>query len=215
MLRSTRPTTVILAAAKVGGIQANADTLLDFLEDNLQIQLSVLGAAHRLKIPRLLFLGSSCIYPRLAPKLIREESLLTGPLEPTNDGYAIAKICGIMQVRSVRKQLRLPWISAMLTNLYGPNDNFDPETSHVLPALCRRSHEAKILGAASITVWGTGAPRPASFLHADDLADACLFLLERYDGESPVNVRVGSDLSIAELARLICTVVGFGGELRF
>src|SRR5262249_49638344 len=175
---------VVLAAARVGGIWANATQPADFISDNLRIQVNVLDAAARHGVERLLFLGSSCIYPRLAPQPIPESALLTGPLEPTNDAYAIAKIAGILQVQAMRRQHALPYISAMPTNLYGPGDSFSTTGSHVLPALLRRFHEAKVSGAPSVTLWGTGTPR-REFLHVDDLARACLALLESYDDPEP------------------------------
>ncbi|MFD5826120.1 GDP-L-fucose synthase family protein [Lentzea sp. NPDC060358] len=213
-LRRHRPEVVVVAAARVGGIAANSAAPADFLSDNLRIQLSIMDAARALRVPRLLFLGSSCIYPRDCPQPIHESALLTGPLEKTNEAYAIAKIAGVTQVRSVRTQDGLPWISAMPTNLYGPGDGFDPERSHVLAALLRRFDEAVREGAGSVTVWGTGTPR-REFLHVDDLAEACLVLLERYDGDAPVNIGTGVDLTIAELAELVATTVGFQGRIRF
>jgi len=209
-----RPATVVLAAAKVGGILANSTYPADFLSDNLRIQVNVLDAAARSGTTRLVFLGSSCIYPKHAPQPIREESLLTGPLEPTNDAYAIAKISGVLHVQALRRQLGLHYISAMPTNLYGPGDNFDPTGSHVLPGLLRRFHEAVQIGAREVVVWGTGTPR-REFLHVDDLARACVHLLEHYDEPEPINVGVGEDLSIRELAELVADVVGFDGTLRF
>ncbi|SEL64424.1 GDP-L-fucose synthase [Blastococcus sp. DSM 46786] len=209
-----RPATVILAAAKVGGILANSTYPADFLSDNLRIQVNVLDAAARHGSTKLLFLGSSCIYPKFAPQPIREDSLLTGPLEPTNDAYAIAKIAGVLHVQALRRQYGLHYISAMPTNLYGPGDNFHPTGSHVLPALIRRFDEAARSGASSVTVWGTGAPR-REFLHVDDLARACVHLLEHYDEPEPVNIGVGEDLSIREIAELVAEVVGFQGELEF
>lgn len=211
-LVKTRPDVVVLAAARVGGILANDRYSADFLSENLRIQLNVMDAARELAVNRLMFLGSSCIYPKLAPQPIHEDSLLTGPLEPTNDAYAIAKIAGIMQVQSVRKQDGLRWISAMPTNLYGPGDNFDPEKSHVLPAMIRRFHEAKQDGLDQVVVWGTGTPR-REFLHADDLASALIHLLEHYDDPQTINVGVGSDISIRELAELVADVVGFDGTI--
>jgi GDP-L-fucose synthase len=207
----TKPKYVVLAAAKVGGILANNTYPLDFLSDNLRIQLNVMDAAREHGVERLMFLGSSCIYPKFAEQPIREDSLLTGHLEPTNDAYAIAKISGIMQVQAVRRQYGLPWISAMPTNLYGPNDNFSPQGSHVLPALIRRYDEAVKSGADTVTNWGTGTPR-REFLHADDLADAVLHLMEHYDGPSQVNVGTGTDVTIKEIAETIASVVGFEGE---
>lgn len=212
--QSVEPRYVVLAAAKVGGILANNTFPVDFLSDNLRIQLNVLDGALSVGVERLLFLGSSCIYPKFAPQPIREESLLCGPLEPTNDAYAIAKIAGIMQVQAVRRQFGLPWISAMPTNLYGPNDNFSPTGSHVLPALIRRYDEAAVSDAESVTNWGTGSPR-REFLHVDDMADACLHLLEHYDGPEQVNVGSGTDVTIKELAELVSDVVGFAGETRW
>lgn len=206
-----QPRYVVLAAAKVGGILANSTYPVDFLSDNIRIQVNVLDAARELDVERLLFLGSSCIYPKFAEQPIREESLLTGHLEPTNDAYAIAKIAGILHVQAVRRQYGLPWISAMPTNLYGPNDNFSPTGSHVLPALIRRYDEAASSGASSVTNWGTGNPR-REFLHADDMADACLHLLEHYDGPEQVNVGSGTDVTIREIAETIASVVGYRGE---
>ncbi|MGY1631554.1 GDP-L-fucose synthase family protein [Geodermatophilus sp. SYSU D01186] len=209
-----RPATVVMAAAKVGGILANDTFPADFLSDNLRMQVNVFDAAVRHGVARLLFLGSSCIYPKHAPQPIREDSLLTGPLEPTNDAYAIAKIAGVLHVQALRRQHGVHYISAMPTNLYGPGDNFHPTHSHVLPGLIRRFHEAKEQSAQSVTVWGTGTPR-REFLHVDDLARACLFLLDHYDGPRPVNVGVGEDLSIRELAQLVADVVGYRGALEF
>jgi GDP-L-fucose synthase len=207
----TQPRYVVLAAAKVGGILANSTYPVDFLSDNVRIQVNVLDAARESEVQRLLFLGSSCIYPKFAEQPIREDSLLCGPLEPTNDAYAIAKIAGIMHVQAVRRQYGLPWISAMPTNLYGPNDNFSPAGSHVLPALIRRYEEARTTGAESVTNWGTGSPR-REFLHADDMADACLHLLEHYDGPQQVNVGSGHDVTIRELAEIIAEAVGYEGQ---
>ncbi|MFD5905548.1 GDP-L-fucose synthase family protein [Streptomyces microflavus] len=211
-LRDIRPDAVVLAAAKVGGIMANSTYPVQFLEDNLRIQLSVIAGAHAARTERLLFLGSSCIYPRLAPQPIREESLLTGELEPTNEAYALAKIAGIVQTQSYRRQYGASYISAMPTNLYGPGDNFDLETSHVLPALIRRFHEAQRDGAEEVTLWGSGSPR-REFLHVDDLAAACVRLLEAYDGDAPVNIGCGEDLTIRELARIITEVTGYQGRI--
>ncbi|GAA3655619.1 GDP-L-fucose synthase [Streptomyces sp. S1A] len=213
-LRDTRPDAVVLAAAKVGGIMANSTHPVQFLEDNLRIQLGVIGGAHAAGVRRLLFLGSSCIYPKHAEQPIAESALLTGPLEPTNQAYAVAKIAGIVQVQSYRRQFGASYISAMPTNLYGPGDNFDPETSHVLPALIRRFHEAREKGAEEVVLWGTGSPR-REFLHVDDLAAACEVLLRRYDGDEPVNVGCGEDLTIRELAGLVASVVGYGGRISF
>jgi GDP-L-fucose synthase len=209
-----RPTYVVLAAAKVGGILANNTYPHDFLSENLQIQLNVMDAALEQRVERLLFLGSSCIYPKLAPQPIHEDSLLTGHLEPTNDAYAIAKIAGILQVQATRRQHGLPWISAMPTNLYGPGDNFSPTGSHVLPALIRRYDEARRDGLDHVTNWGTGQPR-REFLHVDDMADACLHLLEHYDGPQQVNVGTGKDATIAEIAALVAEATGFEGETRW
>jgi len=203
-----------MAAAKVGGILANNTYPADFISENLRMQVNVLDAAARRGVTRLLFLGSSCIYPKMAPQPIREDSRLTGPLEETNDAYAIAKIAGVLQVQALRRQHGVRFISAMPTNLYGPGDNFHPTNSHVLLALIRRFHEAKEQGAGSVTVWGTGTPR-REFLHVDDLARACLFLLERYDEAGPINIGVGEDLSIRELAEMIADIVGYRGALRF
>jgi GDP-L-fucose synthase len=207
----TRPRYVVLAAAKVGGILANDSRPVEFLSDNLRIQTNVLDAALEQRVERLLFLGSSCIYPRLAPQPIREDSLLTGHLEPTNDAYAIAKIAGILGVQAVRREYGLPWISAMPTNLYGPGDNFSPTGSHVLPALIRRYDEARAGGAPTVTNWGSGSPR-REFLHVDDLADACLHLLEHYDDGVQVNVGTGRDATIAEIAEIVAAAVGYEGE---
>ncbi|WP_281281142.1 GDP-L-fucose synthase family protein [Aeromicrobium piscarium] len=209
-----KPAYVALAAAKVGGILANNTYPVDFLSDNLRIQLNVMDAAREQGVERMIFLGSSCIYPKYAEQPIREDSLLTGHLEPTNDAYAIAKIAGIMQVQAVRRQYGLPWISAMPTNLYGPNDNFSPKGSHVLPALIRRYDEAAREEADSVTNWGTGNPR-REFLHVDDLADAVLYLMEHYDGPSQVNVGTGSDVTIREIAETIGHVVGFEGATEW
>jgi len=210
-LAETRPRYVVLAAAKVGGILANDTYPVEFLSDNLRIQTNVMDAALEQRVERLLFLGSSCIYPRLAPQPIREDSLLTGPLEATNDAYAIAKIAGILGVQAVRREFGLPWISAMPTNLYGPGDNFSPTGSHVLPALIRRYDEARTTRAPSVTNWGSGSPR-REFLHVDDLADACLHLLEHYDGPGQVNVGTGKDATIAEIAGLVAEAVGYAGR---
>jgi GDP-L-fucose synthase len=209
-----RPEVVVLAAARVGGIMANANEPADFLSDNLRIQVNVLDAAAEHGVERLLFLGSSCIYPRLAEQPIREDALLTGHLEPTNDAYAIAKIAGIMQVQALRRQHGLHYISAMPTNLYGPGDNFDLERSHVLPAVLRRFHEAREAGAPHVKLWGSGTPR-REFLHVDDLARACLFLLEHYDDPQTINIGVGEDLPIRELAELVARVVGYQGQIRW
>ena len=212
--RETKPRYVALAAAKVGGIMANNTYPHDFLSVNVQIQVNVMDAAQEVGVERLLFLGSSCIYPKLAPQPITEDTLLTGYLEPTNDAYAIAKIAGIMQVQAIRRQHGMPWISAMPTNLYGPGDNFSPTGSHVLPALIRRYDEAVVTGADHVENWGTGSPR-REFLHVDDMADACLHLLEHYDGPAQVNVGTGTDVTIREIAEAVARVVGFEGETRW
>ncbi|MDQ1174262.1 GDP-L-fucose synthase [Microbacterium testaceum] len=213
-MAEAKPKYVVLAAAKVGGILANSTYPVDFLSDNMRIQVNVLDAALKNDVERVLFLGSSCIYPKFAEQPIREDSLLTGHLEPTNDAYAIAKIAGILQTQAVRRQYGLPWISAMPTNLYGPNDNFSPKGSHVLPALIRRYDEAAKAGASSVTNWGTGTPR-REFLHADDMAAACLHLMEHYDGPDQVNVGTGSDVTIREIAETIARVTGFAGETEW
>ena len=210
----TRPTHVVMAAARVGGILANSTYPADFLSDNLRIQVNVLDAAARTGVDRLLFLGSSCIYPKFAPQPISEDSLLTGPLEPTNEAYAIAKIAGIMQVQALRRQHGVSFISAMPTNLYGPGDNFDLVGSHVLPAMLRKMHEAKVSGAASVTMWGTGSPR-REFLHVDDLAQAVLHLLEHYDEPQTINVGVGHDLTVRALADLVAATVDYEGQLEW
>lgn len=209
-----KPDYVFLAAAKVGGIMANNIYRAEFLMDNLQIQNNVIDAAHKTGTEKLLFLGSSCIYPKLAPQPLKEEYLLTGPLEPTNEPYAIAKIAGIKLCESYRSQYGANFISAMPTNLYGPNDNYDLNNSHVLPAMIRKFHEAREEGREYMELWGTGSPL-REFLHVDDLADACYFLMQEYDGSEHVNVGVGEDLSIRELAELIKTVVGYEGEIKW
>lgn len=209
-MSTSKPRYVILAAAKVGGILANSTFPVEFLSENLQIQTNVMDAALAAGVERLLFLGSSCIYPKLAPQPIQESALLTGLLEPTNDAYAIAKIAGIIQVKSIRKQYGLPWISAMPTNLYGPGDNFTPGKSHVLPALISRYVEATANNSPSVMNWGTGSPR-REFLHSEDAAAACLHLMENYDGDEHVNVGTGTDVSIKELAALISDAVGYEG----
>lgn len=209
-----KPRYVVLAAAKVGGILANSTYPVDFLSDNLRIQVNVLDAALKHGVERLLFLGSSCIYPKYADQPIREEDLLTGHLESTNDAYAIAKIAGIMQIQAIRRQYGLPWISAMPTNLYGPGDNFSPEGSHVLPAMIRRYEEAVRCGRTTVTNWGTGSPR-REFLHVDDMSAACLHLLEHYDGPDQVNVGTGVDISIRELADIVAKNVGFEGTMEW
>lgn len=209
-----KPKYVALAAARVGGIMANSTYPVDFLSDNLRIQVNVLDAAREAEVERLLFLGSSCIYPKFAGQPIREEELLCGPLEPTNDAYAIAKIAGVLHVQAVRRQYGLPWISAMPCNLYGPNDDFSPTGSHVMPALIRRYEEAHKSCAASVTNWGTGSPR-REFLHVDDMADACFHLLENYDGPQQVNVGGGIELTIMELAEMVAAIVGYDGETHW
>lgn len=209
-----QPEYVLLAAAKVGGIQANNVYRADFLQDNLLIQCNVIGASHRHGVRKLLFLGSSCIYPKLAPQPIKEEYLLTGPLEPTNEPYALAKIAGLKLCEAYRDQHGSSFITAMPTNLYGPNDNYDLHSSHVLPALLRKFTEAVQLGMPQVEVWGSGTPR-REFLHVDDLADACLHLLLHYDGREPVNVGTGQDLTIRELAELVAQLTGFTGRLVF
>ncbi|KQR05992.1 GDP-fucose synthetase [Arthrobacter sp. Leaf145] len=214
LFAETKPRYVVLAAAKVGGILANNTYPVDFLSENLRIQVNVLDAAREHGTERLLFLGSSCIYPKFAEQPIREDSLLTGHLEPTNDAYAIAKIAGIMHVQAMRRQYGLPWISAMPTNLYGPGDNFSPTGSHVLPALIRRYDEAAASGAETVTNWGSGSPR-REFLHVDDMAAACLHLLENYDGPEQVNVGTGSDVTIKELAEIVARIVGYTGQIEW
>jgi len=209
-----KPEVVIFAAAKVGGIKANNDQPVEFLLENLRVQNNVIAAAHENGARKLLFLGSSCIYPKLAPQPIPETALLSGPLEPTNEAYAIAKIAGVKLCQAFSREYGANFVSAMPTNLYGPNDNFDLETSHVLAALLRKAYEAKKSSARELVVWGTGTPR-REFLHADDCASACLFLLEKYDSPEIVNVGCGEDISIRELAELVCQVVGFDGELSW
>ena len=211
-LANEKPDAVIIAAAKVGGIHANDSYPVEFLSENLQIESNVMDAAHATGIPHLLFLGSSCVYPKLAQQPIKEEYLLTGELEKTNEAYALAKISGLKLVQAYRKQYGHQWISAMPTNMYGPGDNFDLENSHVLPALIRKLHEAKTRGNDSVTLWGTGSPK-REFLHSDDLGRACLFLLENYDGEVAINVGVGEDISIKDLAEMIKGVVEFQGDI--
>lgn len=210
-MQRERPDAVFLAAARVGGIMANSTYPVDFLRDNLLIETAVIDAAHAAGVGKLLFLGSSCIYPKHAPQPIREDALLTGPLEPTNQWYAVAKIAGIMLTQAYRQQHGCDFISAMPTNLYGPGDNFDPQASHVLPALIRKVHEAKATG-APVTLWGTGSPL-REFMHVDDCADACVFLMKTYSGAEHVNIGVGSEISIRDAARLIMTVLGHDGEL--
>lgn len=211
-LLDARPDAVVMAAARVGGILANASYPVDFLHQNLMIEANLFAAAHAADVERFLFLGSSCIYPKLADQPITEDALLTGPLEPTNEWYAIAKIAGIKLAQAYRRQFGRDYISAMPANLYGPGDNFDLRSSHVLPALIRKAHEARIADAASIEIWGTGSPR-REFLHADDCADALVHLLMHYSGASHVNVGSGEDLTILELARMVCAAVGFEGQI--
>jgi GDP-L-fucose synthase len=209
-----RPTIVIVAAAKVGGIKANNDFPVEFLLENLRIQNNVVRSAYESGVRKLLFVGSACIYPKFAPQPIPETSLLDGPLEPTNEAYAIAKIAGIKLCQAYSREYEANFISAMPTNLYGPDDNFDLETSHVLPALVRKAHEAKVRKDQKLIVWGTGQPR-REFLHVDDLASACVLILEKYDSPEIINVGCGEDISIRQLAELICDVVGFDGELAW
>lgn len=209
-----KPAVVILAAARVGGIKANSDLPVEFLLENIQIQNNVIRAAHESGVRKLLFLGSSCIYPKQAPQPIPETALLTGPLEPTNEAYAIAKIAGIRLCQAYAREYGANFISAMPTNLYGPNDNFDLLSAHALPALLRKAHEAKKRGEREMVVWGSGQPR-REWLYIDDAVDACVFLLEKYDSADVINVGTGEDISIRELAELICDVVGFQGDLAW
>ncbi len=211
-LEKQRPKIMVIAAARVGGILANNSFPAEFLSDNLRIQTNLLDGAHNVGVERLLFLGSSCIYPKFAEQPIKESSLLTGKLEPTNDAYAIAKIAGIIGIQAARRQYGVNWISAMPTNLYGPHDNFDLNSSHVLPALIRRFHEAAKAGDNEVVLWGTGTPR-REFLHVDDLAEALVFLLEHYDDPETINVGTGEDITIRELAELVADTVGFNGEI--
>ena len=213
-MEQERPEIVFAAAARVGGIVANATYPADFLYENLMITANVIHGAYRTGVEKLLYLGSSCIYPRDAAQPIREDELLTGPLEKTNEGYAIAKIAGVKLVETYARQYGCRFVSVMPTNLYGPNDNFDLETSHVLPALIRRIHEAKLEGRSIVTLWGSGRPR-REFLHVDDLADACLTVMQRYDQATPINIGAGSDITIAELAALIAESVGYAGSFSF
>lgn len=212
VIEDVRPDVIFLAAARVGGIAANIAAPTDFLSENLQIQANVMDAAAAKGVPKLVFLGSSCIYPRLAPQPLREEYLMTGPLEPTNEAYAVAKIAGIMHVKAVRQQYGLKWISVMPSNLYGPGDNFHPQKSHVVPGMIRRFHEAKVNGVEEVAVWGTGRAR-RELLFADDFADGTLHALEHFDGSDFINVGSGEDISIAELAALVARVVGYDGTL--
>ncbi len=209
-----KPEYVILAAAKVGGINANNTMPAEFIYQNLMIQNNVIESAHKHKVKKLLFLGSTCIYPKMAPQPIQEDALLTGPLEETNEAYAIAKIAGLEMCKFYKRQYGDNFISCMPTNLYGPNDNFDLKNSHVMPALIRKFHEAKVKGESQVEIWGTGTPL-REFLHVDDMADACVFLLENYDGEQHVNIGTGEEISIGNLAKLIKEVVGFKGEIAF
>jgi GDP-L-fucose synthase len=213
-MAAERPQVVVIAAARVGGILANDSYPVEFLYDNLMIEGNLIHAAHTTGVEKLLFLGSSCIYPRLARQPITEDSLLTGPLEPTNQWYAVAKIAGLKLCQAYRREHGNDFISAMPTNLYGPGDNYDERTSHVLPALIRKAHAAKMSGATHITVWGSGRPR-REFLYVDDLADALVFILTHYSAEPHLNIGAGNDLPIRELAELVCEVVGFKGALRF
>jgi GDP-L-fucose synthase len=213
-VNDTRPDVLLLAAAKVGGIEANRTQQAEFLYDNLMISANAIEAAYRAGVERIVILGSSCVYPREAPQPITESSLLTGPLEPTNEGYAIAKIAALELGKMYRRQYGTDAISLMPSNLYGPHDNYDPGSSHVLAALLRKVHEAKVTGSPTVSVWGTGTPR-REFLHVDDLADATLHTLRHYDGEEHLNVGWGEDISIREVAELICDVLGYDGELAF
>jgi len=209
-----RPDYVFVAAAKVGGIWANASQPVEFLSENLQVELNLINGAQTVPVKKLLFLASSCIYPKLAPQPLREDSLLTGPLEPTNEAYALAKICGIRLCQAYSRQYGANFVSAMPTNLYGPEDNFDLQTSHVLPALIHKFHLAKVGGQPSVTLWGTGSAY-REFLHVDDLAEACLFLMESYDSPELINVGCGEDLAIRDLAALVGRVVGFSGRIEW
>jgi GDP-L-fucose synthase len=213
-LASEKPDAVIIAAAKVGGIMANSTYPVEFLSENLQIETNLIDGAHAAEIDKLLFLGSSCIYPKLAPQPIKEEYLLTGPLEASNEPYALAKISGLKLVQAYRKEYGRQWVSAMPSNVFGPGDNFDEKTSHVLPALIGKFHTAMKAGSKSVTVWGSGTPK-REFMYSEDLASACLFLLEKYNDDSHINVGTGTDLSISELAQTIAEVVGFEGEIHF
>ncbi|WP_063196705.1 GDP-L-fucose synthase [Bradyrhizobium sp. AT1] len=209
-----RPQVIFLAAAKVGGIVANDTQRAEFVYDNIAIAANVIHAAHQNRAEKLMFLGSSCIYPKLAPQPLREEFVLTGPLEPTNEPYAIAKIAGIKMVEAYRNQYGSDFISVMPTNLYGPGDNYHPELSHVVAALIRRFHQAKVSGAQNVVVWGTGMPR-REFLYVDDMADACVHLMKTYSGAELVNIGVGEDINIAEFARIVADIVGYGGAISF
>jgi len=209
-----KPDCVILAAARVGGILANNSYPADFIYDNLMMEANVVDAAYRSGVKKMLALGSTCIYPKMAPQPLREDYLLTGPLEPTNEWYAVAKIAGIKLCQAYRIQYGCNFIAAMPTNLYGPGDNFDLEKSHVMPAMIRKFHEAKVNGSPAVTLWGTGSPR-REFLHVDDMADACIYLLDHYDGGDIVNIGVGDDLPISDLAEMVKSVVGFEGEIIY
>jgi GDP-L-fucose synthase len=213
-IRTESPDAILISAAKVGGIQANDSLPVEFLSENLQIELNLIDGAHAAQIRRVLFLGSSCVYPKLAPQPLKEEYLMSGPLEKTNESYALAKIAGLKLIHAYRKEHGHSWISAMPTNIYGPGDNFDLASSHVIPGLIRRFHEAKVGGAKTVSLWGSGTPR-REFLHTDDLASACLFLLENYDDEVAINVGVGEDISIKDLAGIVQQVVGFDGEISW
>ena len=213
-IKFEKPDAVIVAAAKVGGIGANAKFPVEFLNDNLRIELNLLEASHSAGVPRLLFLGSSCIYPKYSTQPIEESQLLSGYLEPTNEPYAIAKIAGLKMVEAYSKEYSRDWIAAMPTNIYGPNDNFDTSSGHVLPALIRKFHEAKTSNLSKVTLWGTGTPR-REFLHSDDLADACLHLLEVFHSPDHVNIGSGVDVTIRELAQTIRRIVGFNGDIEF
>ena len=213
-MHENKPDAVIIAAAKVGGIVANNTYPVEFLTENVQVQSNLMDAAHSCKVPNLVFLGSSCIYPKYASQPINEDALLTGPLEETNEAYAIAKIAGVKLVQAYRKEYGYRWTSAMPTNLYGPGDNFDLQSSHVLPALMRKFHEAKVSGTDSVTLWGSGQPK-REFLHVDDLAKAVLFLLDEYDDPIAINVGTGVDVEIRQLAEMISTIVGFAGETNW
>lgn len=212
-MRDQRPDTVFVPAAKVGGIHANAAYAADFLYDNLMIAANLIGAAHESRVEKLLFLGSSCVYPRLAPQPITEDALLSGPLEPTNEWYAVAKIAGLKLCEAYRRQHRCDFISAMPTNLYGPGDNFHPENSHVIPGMIQRAHQARRAGEQDFEIWGTGTPR-REFMHVDDCADALVLLMKGYSGSQPVNVGAGSDVTIETLARMIMEIAGLSGDLK-
>jgi GDP-L-fucose synthase len=213
-LAKNQPDAVVIAAAKVGGILANKNHPVEFLSENLQIETNLIDASHQADIPKLLFLGSSCIYPKLAAQPIKEEYLLTGPLEESNEPYALAKIAGLKLVQAYRRQYKKSWISAMPTNLYGPGDNFSEESSHVLPALIRRFHNAKTTNSPTVSVWGSGKPL-REFLYVDDLAEACLLLLEKYDDDVAINVGSGQEVSVNALAHLVAEVVGYEGSITF